>query len=168
MAEKHHKLIIMIGNIGSGKSTIARQYSSQGYIVVGRDELRSMLNGGKYQFRSQLEPVIQAGVVAMLESLMDQGHNIVLDQTSMSQNNRRMFIQLGKDYGYDVFAFVMPVIEMSECIRRRMQDASRNMDLDAWARVWTRFDESYEEPTVQEGFDDIIEGASDDSNRTVW
>jgi dephospho-CoA kinase len=34
------EIILLIGNIASGKSTIAKQYAKKGYVVISRDSLR--------------------------------------------------------------------------------------------------------------------------------
>ena len=51
-------LYILIGNIGSGKSTWAREKvkSTPRTIIVNRDALRTMVGGGEYIFDKEMEP----------------------------------------------------------------------------------------------------------------
>ena len=51
-------LIILVGNIGSGKSTYAKKYQKKGYIVIARDQLRYAIGGGEYIFNTKYEPLI--------------------------------------------------------------------------------------------------------------
>ena len=47
------KIIVLVGNIGSGKTTWIKKFlkKTKGkYVVVSRDAIRYMMGGGKYIF----------------------------------------------------------------------------------------------------------------------
>jgi predicted kinase len=153
---KKQELIMMVGNIGSGKSTLTKQYVEKGYIVISRDSLRYMLGGGKYIFDCCLETHIKKGVILLLQEFLKSGRNIIWDETNMSSKTRKPIILLCKKYNYNISAVIFPILPMKVCVKRRMSCPHGNFTEAVWKRVWTMFDSIYEEPTKKEGFDKII------------
>jgi predicted kinase len=150
------EIIIMIGNIGSGKSTIARKYATEGYRVISRDALRYMVGGGKYTFDLNLEASIKKSAVKILETFMKNRISIVYDETNVSKNLRVDTIQLAKKYNYKIIAYVLPCLSKEQSVDRRMKDPHGQNSREIWNSVWERFNSMYEEPSKDEGFDEII------------
>jgi len=150
------ELVILVGNIGSGKSTICKKYQKEGYVVIARDCLRYAIGGGIYVYNTKYEPIIFETELCMLESFMELGVNIVIDEVGVSRAMRMHYIIPAKDYGYTVKCHVLPQLLRKTAVDRRMQNPHGQYDRDLWEQVWDRFQSKYEEPSFDEGIDDII------------
>lgn len=154
MKKKH--LIILIGNIGSGKSTYCKKYQEQGYIVIARDQLRYGIGNGKYVFNYKYEPVIWSTELYMFRKFIELEENIVVDEVGMSKNMRQRYIPYAKENGYTITALELPRLSMGESVTRRMINPHGQPNVELWKQVWTKFEAIYEPPTKEEGFDKII------------
>jgi len=150
------ELVVLVGNIGCGKSTTARKYIDNGYIAIARDYLRYAIGEGKYIFDQDYESIIWRTERFMLRQFLELGVNIVSDEVGVSKKLRRMYLKYGKEYNYIIKAVVMPKLSMKDAVDRRMKDPHGQFDRKIWEEVWTRFDSQYKEPTIEEGFDEII------------
>jgi len=148
------KCIIMVGNIGSGKSTYVKDLHGE-YAVVSRDKLRYMFGNGNYIFDTKLEPTVSAATFYIVDNLMETGVNIIVDETNVNIKMRKMYIGYAKMYGYEISAIVLPRLSMEESVNRRMNDPHGQYDRTVWENVWKKFDNSYIEPTLQEGFNSV-------------
>ncbi len=153
-----NEMIMLIGNIGTGKSTIARKFLKEGvYVVISADGIRYAIGGGTYLFNPKYELVIWETVGVMLDGFMEVGANIIIDASNLTLHGRKKHFDIIKKYdNYKVIGLVMTRLEMEVAVNRRMEDPHNNSDISLWKEVWNRFDLSYEEPTKEEGFDEII------------
>jgi len=156
MKRYDREFVVMIGNIGSGKSTLIPFLVKEGYVVVSRDSLRYMLGAGKYTFDSMLEPCVFQSEKKILRSLMTTGVNIVVDEVGMSRWMRAYYLKLCKRRRYKATAIVMKQLDMETCVDRRMQDPHGQHNRKLWEGVWTHFDKVYQEPSFSEGFKRIV------------
>lgn len=150
------ELVILIGNIGTGKSTVSKEYANNGYIIVCKDSMRTMLGAGSYVFDVKLEPLIHQATTDMITRLMKQQKNIVVDETNMDKKTRATYIDLAYRYNYKRVACVMPVLSKEDSIVNRMKDSLRGTPIYIWEEVWEKFNKRYQEPTHGEGFTEII------------
>ena len=150
------RLIILTGNIGSGKTTTVKEYASEGYHVVCRDDFRTMLGGGNYKFNVTTERAIHLASRALIEGLMDEQLDIIVDETNVTKASRKSLIQLGKLYGYLITGIVMPRLPKATSLRNREKDDLRGSGLFVWSMVWDKFDKQYEEPSLDEGFNSLM------------
>ena len=154
MAKK--RIIILVGNIGCGKTTIAHEYIDNGYVAISRYYLRYAIGEGKYIFNRDYESIIWKTEQYMLTKFLEEGVNIVVDEVGVSKKLRKGYIKLGKKFGYSVEAVVLPRLSMKEAVGRRMKEPHGQFDRELWQNVWTRFNKMYKDPTHEEGFDSII------------
>ena len=152
------ELVILVGNIGTGKSTVSKGYAIDGYYIICRDSLRSMLGAGRYIFEKDTEEAIHDSTTNLFIHLLLQRKNIVIDETNMDKRTRKRFISIAKyDYKYKkITAVIMPQLSKEDCIVNRMKDTLRGTPLHIWEEVWEKFNKRYQEPTLDEGFDEII------------
>ena len=150
------ELIILVSNIGGGKSTLAKKYQEKGYVIIARDQLRYAIGGGTYIFNPKYEPIIFETELCMLESFMELGVNIVIDEVGVSRAMRMRYIIPAKDYGYTVKCHVLPQLLRKTAVDRRMKNPHGQYDRNLWEQVWDRFQSKYEEPSLDEGLDEII------------
>lgn len=157
---KTKKLYVIVGNIGSGKTTFIKHIIADmpETIVVSRDDLRYMIGAGKYVFNLSLEPMIFESALCIIKKFMLVGVvNIIVDETNMSQEYRQDYIFLAKQYNYKTTAIVMPVLDKKTCVDRRMNNPHDQSDRTIWEGVWDKFNTIYQIPTVEEGFDKVVE-----------
>lgn len=151
------KLIILVGNIGSGKSTISRKFYKQGFLVVNADTIRTMLGGGEYVFDFGLEDKFVHKVVEFaIDKLFELKKDFLVDETMVKRKYRTSLIKKAKDHGYEVIGVVMPNWGKDVQVDRRMASEPRGYTRESWADVWEKIDKAYEEPLQEEGFDLIV------------
>jgi len=149
-------LIILVGNIGSGKTTLAKEYVKEGYIAIARDQLRYAIGDGKYIFDSRYEPIIWQTERYLFRKFIDMRVDIIVDEVGISRRIRSRYIDYAKINGYYIIAIELPRFSKEECVKRRMRNPHDQPDKDVWNEVWEKFNEGYEEPSEDEGIDKVI------------
>ena len=149
-------LIVLVGNIGAGKSTIAKEYQEKGYVVIARDGLRYAIGGGTYIFNLEYEGIIRKLENKMLDYFMEKGVDIVVDTVGVSKEMRKKYILCGKNYGYKTICIELKKLTKKESVNRRMNDPHEQYDREIWEDVWETFDNQYQKPSLDEGFNEMI------------
>ncbi len=150
------ELIILIGNIGSGKSTLCEEYVKKGYLIVSQDDLRYSIGAGKYTFDYLYEPCIKETIQTLARVIMQKSIPLIVDETNMSKVIRLKYLFLANLHEYKTTALVLPILSEEESVKRRLQNNHGDTDEETWKNVWKMFDIMYEEPTIKEGFDELI------------
>ena len=149
------KLILLVGNIGSGKTTLAKIYQKKGYVIITRDGLRYSIGGGEYIFNYDYEPIIWDTELYLLESFLMLGVNIVIDEVGITKDMRARYLQAALKYNYIIKCIVLPKLSKKESVDRRMNDPHGQPDRKLWEEVWEKFNSQYETPSYDEGIDII-------------
>jgi predicted kinase len=149
-------LIILVGNIGVGKSTYSRKLADEGYIVISRDQLRYGIGGGTPIFDHYYESIIWKTEFYMFKQFANLGVNLVIDSVAVNKRLRARYIKYAKSKGYYITVKILPKISMNKSVNRRMKNPHGRKDRLVWERIWNKFDAMYEEPTKDEGMDEII------------
>jgi len=147
------EVIVMVGNIGSGKSTKVKELQAMGYVVIARDTLRYAIGGGKYVFNYKYEPIIHATEKYLFRKFLDLGVNIVVDETNVTVEGRAVIIKEAKQRGYTVKCIVMKKLSKELSVDRRMTNPHDCPVREVWEEVWEKFDSMYVAPLEDEGFD---------------
>lgn len=154
---KHNGIcIIIIGNIGSGKSTICKRYAKEGFVILSRDALRYMIGGGTYKFDFNIEPIIVKSFQKMVKEFLKAKFPIVIDETNVSQKERVKYIKLTKKYKYMIIAHQMKRLSQRVSVNRRMKNPHDTPNKKIREEVWQKFDSQYNVPLFKEGFHQII------------
>lgn len=150
------EFIIAIGNIGTGKSLIARKYALKGYKVVNMDSIVTMLDGGEFGRYDSTNAVIYRIIEkAILQELFEAERPVFLDRTCVNTIAREKYIIMAKEYGYKVTAIDFGSGDMAS-VQRRKED-NKGVSIEAWDSVHQKFKAIYEPASFKEDFDDIIE-----------
>ena len=154
------KLILMVGNIGSGKTTYIKNLNQE-YVTLSIDKMRYMMGNGDYIFSYQLEEPIWQAELKLFKELIKKGINIVIDEINTNKNmrNRYIYNMLALTWEcnkYEVTAVVMPKLSMKESVRRRLKQPHGDSTRKNWEMIWKKFDENYTAPTLEESFNKII------------
>ena len=150
------ELIILIGNIGAGKSTLAKKYQKENYIVIARDQLRYAIGGGIYIFNYNYEPIIWKTEQYLFRKFVKLGVNIVIDEVGLTKAMRKRYILYAKRYNYKIIAIEFPRLSMKKSVNRRMNNPHGQDDRKLWESVWHKFNKIYESPKKSEGITKII------------
>lgn len=160
------KLIIMVGNVASGKSSWIKRYlktfGCDGEIgnppvVVSKDGIRIMMGAGDYIWNPDLEGSVHDCLIEMMRIFMFAKVDVIYDETNMDRKTRHDYLYMANRFGYDPIAVLMPYITMEETIRRRLQgkEYAWGFSKEVWESVYTRKDDLFELPTIIEGFKEI-------------
>ncbi len=148
------KLIIMVGNIGCGKSFLASKLAKKGSVVVNMDTIQQSLAGGEYGlYDFHKKKVYHAVELTAIETALDQGFDVVVDRTNIGKKIREKYIALGKKYTDKIICYDYGPGEHFELERRL--DSARGVPNYQWLEVFETMRKRYEEPTSAEGFSNI-------------
>lgn len=166
---KRTELVILVGNIASGKTEYIRRYlqrpENEGAVVLSKDALRWGLGGGnKYVWSDITEAHVHNGIMEMLQRFLAAGVSVIYDETNMDADTRKPFIDAAKEifngwaqHTFDIRAILMPSLSVGEAMRRRCGDAHEAWGFteERWREVWRRKARLYQPPSHDEGFTTI-------------
>ena len=151
------KAVILVGNIGTGKSKWAQSYHiEEGHQVVSTDAIRYMLGGGIYQYNKELEDIVWNLFNISIALLSRKQLNIAVDAAScVSKKVRTPIIENLKSQGYEVTIMEIKGDKV-QCIDRRMADNHGNVPREKWEEVWDKFVAMTDTPSEKEEADIVI------------
>jgi len=161
-------VIILVGNIGSGKSTLTSTLVEGDYVAIARDRLRYAIGGGEYIFNPKYEYSLHKTNMFLFAQFLKLGVNLVIDEVNANRAMRKEYIKQAHEAGYTVMAVELPRYSRELCVSRRMQQPHGKGNAEMWCMVWDSFDSRYKAPTKQEGFDHIISLTADVPKQHVW
>jgi predicted kinase len=85
------KLEVLIGMIGSGKSTYARSRAAEGAMIVCHDDLTEMLHG-QYRYDPGLKR-LYLGMMKDLAADVLNGLDVVIDRTHLTREARAVWVE---------------------------------------------------------------------------
>lgn len=142
------KFIMLVGLPGSGKSTKAKEYESQGYVVHSPDAIRNEYN---MHSADQITEVLEILYERMFRD-MKSGKNIVFDSTNISRRGRIKFLKEIKEFDYEkeCLVFLVPINLCKERNSKRVgfSKVSEN-EYNSMLSVFSI-------PTTDEGWDKIL------------
>ncbi|MCP3685423.1 MAG: ATP-binding protein [bacterium] len=145
---------MLVGNIGTGKSIIARKLSMNGCIVVSMDNIQSSMHGGCYgMYDISCKDVYRSVERELITSCLKQNKDIVIDRTLVQKERRNGFIDLVSEYTNDIVCYDFGCGDENS-LRRRVGD-SRGVPVSIWESVHKFLMDNYEEPSKEEGFEII-------------
>ena len=148
------EIIMLVGAPCSGKSTWRRQNISQDYVVLDTDsyiEARAQEQGLRYgDIFDQEFKNAERDMQQRLRMAVAAGRNIVWDQTNLTRASRlRKLAQIPKFYARAAHAFVADAEVLIQRNLVRFNETGRMIP----ASVIRRMVQSFEMPTVDEGYD---------------
>ena len=113
---KKKELIFLRGLPASGKSTWAKALCcAKGFKRFNMDDLRSMIDGG--HFTKDNEKTIQSAYKILLRSAMEEGHNVIADNTHFNDKWEKFYKELCEEFEY-TFTLKEFNTDVNECVRR--------------------------------------------------
>lgn len=135
-------MIILVGLPGSGKSTYAKKHYPD-YVYINQDELKSR----------------DVCAIKAREAI-DAGRDVIIDRTNIDKRQRKVWTNLAKFYGVQNVECILLKVEPKECIKRingrkNHPTIPSELPLDKKMHIVYTFIKSYEEPSLDEGFNSI-------------
>ena len=154
------KIIMTCGNIGTGKSTTAKEILSTlkagEYFVWSVDSIAQALSSGIYDVsiwtakHKEVYDNLKAQLVASSNKIKNL--TIILDDCHMSRQERKKWVDLAKSMKYSIHLIVH---KASNNVDNRMIADDRGYIKDTWNKISDMFASEWDEPSEQEGFDSI-------------
>jgi predicted kinase len=160
-----NEIILLVGNIASGKSTLVRRYAAKGYLIINDDSLVSAIHGGcNKTYDKKLKPLYKAIEECIFSHGAALGKSIVIDRPNMSIATRSRYIGMARSRDMSVSVIVMPMQDALIHAKRRYNNDCRGLPLTDWDKAAIRLANSYEAPSLKEGIDQIsyLSGIDDD------
>jgi predicted kinase len=141
------KLTMMCGLPRSGKSTWVEENKLDGEVILSADKLRYLVYNQR--FWTGGEPLMWAVHGIILKMLLEQGVDIIVDETNVTKAIRGKIIKLAKEYDYEVTGIEFNTPK-EICKERAIKTGQEDL-LD----VIDRLAEIYENISLDEDFDYI-------------
>ena len=135
-------IYMMVGLPRSGKSTFVDLNLKEMLPIVSADRLRLLIYGQK--FWAPGEKLVWTIRSIIIKSLLEQGIDIVIDETNTTKERRREIIDLAKEYNYSVKAVIIETPK-DICINRAKMEGDNNI-----IPVIERMAEQFEEVDLDE------------------
>jgi len=158
------KLVLMVGNIGTGKTSTTNRLmdaadilENRNVIVVSVDCLATILNNGHYGPDIWTDRHWQLYAVAkqhIVREALARDFDVIVDGSHMSKANRKAYIDIAKEFDdiiVDGYLHTYP----DGLARRITNPKSEHTSIEKWTEVYKIFEDMYEEPTLDEGIDNI-------------
>lgn len=111
------KLLLLRGLPASGKTTFAKELvrNDGNWVRVNKDDLRNMLNGGKWSGKHERR-IVQLER-QLVEKALKDGKNVVIDDTNFNPIHEKQYREIAKQYNanFEIKEFDTP---LEECIKR--------------------------------------------------
>jgi len=131
------EVIIMIGYPASGKTTIAKQLTEYNYVRINGDLLKT-----------SKKMIVEA------KKHIDKS-SIIFDATNSSKKKRLDFIEFGKSNKVPIRAFIMRA-DIDTAMDRNKERSKDTNYISIPNIAYYVYRKNFEEPTLDEGFDEII------------
>jgi predicted kinase len=110
------RVVIMQGLPGSGKSTIARRLvTEEGFVRVGRDDLRHML--ADYHAFPKHEPLVTLIASAAIEGALRLGYSVVMDACHLTRAQVVQVTKIARRGNIEAEVLLVDT-PLAECLRR--------------------------------------------------
>jgi len=154
-------VLFLIGPPGSGKTTWAQPYLDQGWTHISTDQwiervARDQKKTYGEVFQSEIKNAEQ-DMQARLDAAIQEGRNIVWDQTNMSRRGRRAKLDklISAGYTVDAHVFMPDGLELNRRQMKRAIETGKTIP----QRVIDMMMDNYESPIEAEGFASITDHA---------
>lgn len=146
-------LVITVGAPGSGKSTWVEKYKTThaDTTFLSSDALRAVF--GKDENDQSVSGRVFEHMENEVDRLLCEGKDVCIDATNMHRKARKVWINLAKQHGAILTAYVFVVNRdtLIERNQKRGETGGRNVPVDVIDRMLA----NYVEPSKEEGFNQI-------------
>lgn len=161
MEHKKAMLIMLVGLPGSGKTSFIKKFSNEeleSFVTVSTDDYiqrKAEADGVTYDvaFEKYIKKAT-ANMNAMVREAVNDYKNIIWDQTNLGVGSRKKKLKVVPKDIYFRKAIVFEVSD--EILKERLESRAKRDGKTIPNHVIRQMKDSYVEPTLDEGFDEII------------
>ena len=165
MEKNRPVVIIFSGNVGTGKSTLAKKMVKYGYLVWNNDNFINMASAGTTTFfGSKHHKIIKKMRHIFIKSCLAKENNLVVDATHMTRLSRSKIIECVRSisqarYGNEKAIRLISIDFGSgtEYSLERRQTDPKETEPVKWLSIHNNFKKMYQKPERSEGFEVIME-----------
>lgn len=146
-------LEILVGTLGSGKSTWASRRADHGWAVVNLDAIVTMIHGGDYKLfrREWNHPIYKAIQADAIYASLKAGVSVVLDCCSVDKSRRCRLINDLDDMQLpecvELRAVVFPFVAPEVHALRRTKDDARGYSMAEGVAIAKAHIKNYSDPS---------------------
>lgn len=148
-------IYLLVGIIGSGKSTWAKNHVNSHTFIVCKDKIREMIYG-KYDYCTADEVMIDNIAKACIQSLLQQGMDVIIDDTwdtiSNGAKDRLIAWLKQQNKGLNLNYLIVKQIYFSSTegnVERRLQNNHGNTSKETWEMVKQLMLDKFEPPDIK-------------------
>lgn len=151
------KVVVLVGTIGSGKSTLCKVLADKGFLVVNDDSIVNAVHGGDNKhYEKELKPLYKGIENQILAFGAAKNRSVVVDRgVNLTKSSRKRWIGLADSLDMGVECVVFPFEAAEIHGDRRFKHDDRGRTLDYWCGVARAHTRRLEIPSLDEGFDEI-------------
>ena len=145
------ELVILVGNVASGKSTYCRKFPDN--IIVNDDAIVTSLHGGNYKlYEERLKPLYKSIETHIIMSALSLGKTVIIDRPNQKRSTRQRYIGLAHSLDIPVTIVAMSIFEPEVHAKRRFKADGRGYSYEDWLRVAKRYKAEFDEidPEIEE------------------
>lgn len=148
---------LLIGVIGSGKEDHAKYLADHGAVVISDlGIVRSVHAGNERMYRRELREIYTQVELAILISALDEGRDVVVNRTNLKKARRHKYIEMAERFDSPITAIVFPRRDAFSHAKLQVNENSWGMTDEYWVAKATQQLADWEEPRLEEGFDNIV------------
>lgn len=150
------ELIMLVGVPTAGKSTFSNDKKYKDYVRVSSDDiLQEVAKERQQSYNTVFKGNIRFAQIAMMKVLrkaIEDGKNIIIDQTNLTKKSRREKLKLIPPHYKKTAVYF--IVDLKTALQRNTQRPGKVIPPD----ILERMIDQYELPTLDEGFDQVIKG----------
>lgn len=150
-------LNLLCGMIASGKSTHATELAKNNWIIVNDDSIVNALHANNYTlYNKRLKPLYKLIENTMINGAVLMNIDVAIDRTCLSKSMRSRYIALANTLDVPIICTVFPIEHPEVHAHRRCNHDNRGYSYEHWLKVARSHLATYEQPSLSEGFQKII------------
>ena len=150
-------VVLPVGMIGSGKSTVGKYFLHEGFLIAYEDMLIRSFHGGEYDYQVSMQMQYLGAMREVAAYWLGEGRSVVVDSTNHTIVRRADVIRrVGEVRGREGVVIVgieLPRMEARRHAEIRIGHNTRGYAVERWYRVADEHAEEYEGLQEDEGFD---------------
>ncbi len=150
---------VLIGMVGSGKSTYCSQRALEGCVILNDDSIINMVHGGHYDlYNESWKPLYKSIEDHVLHVAVAMGKDLIIDRgVNISISSRVRWVALARSLDTPIRAVKFQIFPVEVHATRRHAADPRGHSYAYWFKVAYAHAARYESPELLEGFCEILE-----------
>lgn len=148
----------MCGPAGAGKSTLAKKFERNGMISLSYDAESFKKGLTVHPLPKEIEQKIKVYLDNKLISLIEQNVDVVLDYSFWSQDNRREYINLLKQFGIEPLIFYIETPKEIIVERLRQRAGKHPNDIILSEETASQYYDQFQKPSLEEAEIIVVKG----------